>query len=539
MNTIESLNLLKELIPNTLEDYLATSSRIGKSTLSKHLGISTYKFNKLYPEITSDILAKGQWQAKAYKVHGNKYDYTKVVYKGSQHNVCITCPEHGDFWQRPANHVNLKNGCPKCADRNNGELKRTPEEKVAEFLNKKNLKYLGRYVLNDRLVIKFSCPKHGISTSYQSNVMKGHGCTECGKDSTLEKRFSDFTVEHFIQRSKTIWGEDTYDYSRFKIYTNANATATLKCNKHDHWFEQRIANHLNHKAQGCVHCSKSGTSKAEKELLDIFAEYNPMHRYNCKGVELDLYFPEQKVAVEFNGTYWHSEQQGKHRNYHLNKTLHCINEGIHLIHVWEYDWLSHKKSIVISQILNALGATSRRVYARKCEVRGIDTDTARNFLESYHIQGYCASSVKLGLYLDKELLMVATFSKARFSNKAEWELIRLSTLHNTSVIGGAGKLLKHFERSVLPKSILSYCHRFYGQGTVYKKLGFSLSHSTEPGYMYIINGGPKSRNGYQKSLLKNKLEIFDTNKTEYQNMLDNGYDRIWDCGNLVFIKEYN
>jgi len=55
------------------------------------------------------------------KIHGDKYDYTKVVYIGIYNKVCIICPEHGEFWQTPNNHIHSKNGCPICNE-SHGEL---------------------------------------------------------------------------------------------------------------------------------------------------------------------------------------------------------------------------------------------------------------------------------------------------------------------------------------------------------------------------------------------------------------------------------
>ncbi len=50
---------------------------------------------------------------KAKKIHGDKYDYSKVEYKNNKTKVCIICPIHGEFWQRPDNHIHGQ-GCPHC-----------------------------------------------------------------------------------------------------------------------------------------------------------------------------------------------------------------------------------------------------------------------------------------------------------------------------------------------------------------------------------------------------------------------------------------
>ena len=84
---------------------------------------------------------------------------------------------------------------------------------------------------------------------------------------------------------------------------------------------------------------------------------------------------------------------------------------------------------------------------------------------------------------------------------------------------------------------MSYANRRWSDGNLYLKLGFKNIGETSPNYQYYTNSGLESRMKYQKHRLKEILTYFDENKTEYQNMLDNGYDRIWDCGNFKFLWE--
>ena len=64
----------------------------------------------------SSILTQEDFIRNAKAVHGDKYDYSKVVYVNTTQKVCIICPKHGEFWQQPSNHINQKQGCPKCYD---------------------------------------------------------------------------------------------------------------------------------------------------------------------------------------------------------------------------------------------------------------------------------------------------------------------------------------------------------------------------------------------------------------------------------------
>ena len=133
-----------------------------------------------------------------------------------------------------------------------------------------------------------------------------------------------------------------------------------------------------------------------------------------------------------------------------------------------------------------------------------------------------------------------TFGKSRFSKNAEWELLRFCNKLGYHIPGGAGKLLKQFERAYSPKSLISYADRRWSRGKLYEALGFKLDHLSPPNYWYWKNiENLQSRIKFQKHKLKNLLEKFDESKSEVENMKDNGYHRIYDCGNLVFEKTYN
>ena len=113
-----------------------------------------------------------------------------------------------------------------------------------------------------------------------------------------------------------------------------------------------------------------------------------------------------------------------------------------------------------------------------------------------------------------------------------YELLRFCNKLNTSVIGGASKLLKHFVKLHSPKEIISYCDRRWSQGQLYEKLGFKLDHVSKPNYFYIVNGKRENRFKYRKSELVK--QGFDKNKTEEQIMNERKIKKIYDCGTKVY-----
>ena len=243
--------------------------------------------------------------------------------------------------------------------------------------------------------------------------------------------------------------------------------------------------------------------------------------------EIDLYLPDYKLGIEFNGLYWHSELF-KDKNYHLNKTLQCEKKGIQLIHIFENEWIN-KQEIVKSIILAKLGKFEKRIMARKCHIRELTNNEYMEFVEINHIQGYAPAKYRVGLFYNNELVQICSFSKSRFK-KGEFELIRHCSKLNTQIVGGLNKLLKYFTKKYEPNILISYIDRRYFNGHGYKN--WELIEKTKPNYWYFKGLIIENRIKYQKHKLKFLLENFDQNKTEVENMYNNGFTRIWDCGNL-------
>jgi hypothetical protein len=183
-----------------------------------------------------------------------------------------------------------------------------------------------------------------------------------------------------------------------------------------------------------------------------------------------------------------------------------------------------------------LGLSSISIGARKCEVREVDNCLAKKFLEKYHIQGYSVASVRLGLFYKNRLVALMTFSKARFNKKCKWELVRYCSIGDFSIVGGAGKLLKHF-RNNYSGSIVSYADKRWSDGNLYRSLGFVEEKDSSPAYWYVKDGIRYSRVQFQKHKLSEILEFYDENLSESENMKNNGFHKVYDCGNKVFIIE--
>lgn len=364
-------------------------------------------------------------------------------------------------------------------------------------------------------------------------------CKQCYKALIREKRelLNKKTIDALIDTNK-------YEIIKYpKIVTEE--PIKIKCKKcgkiSETWIHNGKLTSLD-KVYLCKHCEQNHSE--ENNVYDFISSiYLKQIIHQNKGrtiippYELDIYVPEKKLGIEFDGLYWHSEERGKNFSYHLVKTELCEKKGIQLIHIFEDEWL-YKQDIVKSRLKNLLGVYDNKCFARQCEVKEVSSKESFDFQEANHIQGAVNSKVNFGLYFKDELVSLMTFSRPHFDKKHEWELVRFCNKCGWHIPGAASKLLTHFEREYKPKNIVSYADRRWSKGNLYKQLGFNLDHISQPDYFYIKDGARFSRFKFQKHKLKSILEKFDLDLTEKENMAINNYSRIWDCGNLVFVKNY-
>lgn len=294
-------------------------------------------------------------------------------------------------------------------------------------------------------------------------------------------------------------------------------------------------------------------SVMEQEVSDVITNYRPdvtivrNDRAIIKPLELDLYIPELKLAIECNPTYTHNSSTCSHgeppkpASYHKRKTDLCEKAGVRLIHIFGYEW-THKRDVMISILASALGCTST-VYARRCEVREVSNPESSKFLSANHRQGNASASVRLGLYYDTELVALMTFSKSRLTIGKQYqdntfELVRFCNKLNTSVVGGASKLLKHFVSHVNPDRIISFSDRAHTSGNLYKVLGFKPIRASEPGYVWVNEKTDKAyhRINAQKQNIKKFLgdDSIDLSKSEREIMTEHGFVKVYDSGTITW-----
>lgn len=275
-------------------------------------------------------------------------------------------------------------------------------------------------------------------------------------------------------------------------------------------------------------------SIAEKEIAAMFKDAIMHDRTILTGRELDIYIPSKRIAIEFNGTYWHSTEC-KDKNYHQQKTIACAKLGVRLIHIFEYEWLDDVQKEKIITLLGKINNSNTDViYARNCIVKEIDIQEVKDFANKYHMQNHTNASIYLGIYYNNQLDGIMTFGTPRYDKKYQYEIIRLC--FKNIIVGGSEKIFKYFLREYNPNSIITYVNISKFTGNVYTKLGFNPiipNPITQPNYVWVEGHNKEVLTRYQTQ--KQKLiekGLGKAEQTEDEIMKNLGYYKIYDSGNL-------
>ena len=297
-------------------------------------------------------------------------------------------------------------------------------------------------------------------------------------------------------------------------------------------------------------------SYAELEIVDVLKTIDPNmniiqhNRDVIKPYEIDIYLPEYHLGIEVDPTLTHNSSFGAYQrdpktpSYHRMKTDLCEQHGVLLFHIFGYEW-SHKKEIIISMLRNLTGNNTSRVYARNCGIREVSGADAFEFLQANHRQGGVHSKIRYGLYYNDELVSLMTFGKMRntlgLGNEDLsdcWELVRFCNKLNTSVVGGASKLFKHFIKAYSPDRIRSFSDRAHTKGGLYSSLGFISVNRNSESYVWVNLKDNKAYNrvSTQKRHLRSffKDDTIDLNQTEKQIMESHGYAQVYDSGTITW-----
>lgn len=293
----------------------------------------------------------------AKRIHGNKFDYSLVEYKGVKEKIKIICPNNHTFEQSPNDHLN-NHGCKQCSGW--GELMYSNDEfhkRLKQIHN--DLIFINSTYEGWEIKTEVQCPNHGIFyTTPQALLNSKRGCPKCGYEKARKK--NTWTQDKFIKEAEKIHNEK-YNYSLSK-YNNATTSVIIICSKHGE-FLQQPKDHINQK-QGCPSCRES---KGENEISNILNELKiPFYRQhtfkeciNKRALPFDFYLPDYNVCIEYDGEQHFTpvEKFGGMESftYITNndeiKNKFCKENNITLLRI------SYKEKKEIKQIINSLCQT--------------------------------------------------------------------------------------------------------------------------------------------------------------------------------------
>ena len=365
-------------------------------------------------------------------IHNNKYEYNEGKYVNTSTKTGIICPVHGEFWQKPNKHL-LGRGCPECAKI---LIKQKKRRTFQEFEEKANEIHNWRYTYhhdykNGTSKIVITCPIHGDFEQTPQKHLQGQGCPKCAINKNADR--TRLNKEEFIKRADIIHNS-AYDYCESK-YVNYKTPLKIFCHKIGHnniehgVFWQTPDAHLS--GHGCPKCGNQ-ISRGEEEIR-IFLEEEcglQVETHNNSIIspyEIDIYIPEKKIGIEYNGLIWHSTKYKKDKNYHLSKTEKCNEKGIHLIHIFEDEW-KEKCDIIKNLLKREICLFNTNTNNMSLQMKYINYKQISDFLEKYDIQGKCRATYHIACYLNNENIACISFLKRkdvfvlkRFTVKPDYE----------------------------------------------------------------------------------------------------------------------
>jgi len=455
----------------------------------------------------------------------------------------------GYEWKTRPNSLLERKACPRCSQK----IKKTTESFKEDLRVRRNGQFevLGEYKNNKtKITIKHIKCGHEWEVRPDAILSESYGCPKCALESKSQK-MKKYVIKENIKKTDLEYKNEVKLLVGDEYLVLGEYTGVFDKILHKHTIcgnEYLVSPNKFLFGRRCPVCAISGISKAEKEIYEYiksiyFGTIIENDTAVLSGKELDVYLPDRKIAFEFDGLYWHSDEY-KDKDYHIQKSKDTNALGIRLIHIFEDEW-SQKQEIVKAKIKHILNLNSgTKIYAKKCEVKEIDSAEKDQFLEENHIQGKDKSSIRLGLFNENELVSVMTFSSIRKSvggnndEKISHELVRFASKKEKVIVGAFGKMISYFKKKYDWKGIKTFADLRWSSfdDTVYSKIGFIKTHISKPNYWYFIPKDMKRfhRYSFRKQELKNKLQKYDDTKTEVENMKENGWMRIYDCGNLVY-----
>jgi hypothetical protein len=482
------------------------------------------------------------------------------------------------------------NGCPNCTNLKKLSKKEVIRARVKDRIQNRGFEILsdydGQQTTQNKILVKNINCGHTFESA-PGNLL--HNDVMCPVCNTIRKRENfkkwsnerrdDYrsTASEWLRYKMMVYATTRHNYTHHKYAINPrnlpSGRAGTKGAYHlDHIVAVRYCFDNKIPADICAHpqnlqmipweANLAQKDKLKAIIPPIFHKYIESNIIEQKFVDTmkdhlgALVTPHSNILYPYHDTLWiegantvvifcsiqqYLEQNTNNRKILTDILSYANNKHINCIFVYEDEWFKNP-SLVLTKIrhLCHMSVIYSVIPARKCDIRIITDKKEKSiFLNDNHIQGNDNAQITLGAYYSDVLIAIMTFAKPRVIMgstivEGHWELSRFATNNNTRVPGIAGKLLKYFTRNYKWNTIYSYADRRWSTGKLYTMLGFVEVTINPPEYYYIKDGMRMHRWNFRKDVIRHSLPVYDDTLTEYQNMLNNGYDRVWGAGTLRY-----
>lgn len=490
--------------------------------LSNNTRISSKKLAAFYKHNITPNLSNGEMYSIAKKIEIPKCATCEI---NSARFISFS-KGYGKFCSKKCYSVFLSNSNIK----NNSELSKKISEKTKNEKQKTAnllIDAANYYKNNPYETIKTTAIKFSVSHSWLREFLKENNLIDKKRQNTV------FNTNNDIKFANINSKIDNFEWINNKIdngYTSKAIADELGCSKN--YVAVRARENGTPLPISCN--SSSYEIKIQKFLEDNNINFEIRNRKILEGKEIDIFIKDFNIAIEINGSYWHQSVDETSKYRHMDKTNMCLAKNIRLIHLFDFD-IDNKENIVKSILLSALNKNKQKIYARRCVIKEIDSKTFNTFNKDNHLQGSINSSVRLGLFLNDDLVCVMGFSKSRFNKNYQYELTRFVNKRNINVIGGSSKLFKYFIKQYKPISVISYCQRRLYTGSMYEKIGMRFERYTPPNYIWVNVKNNKYIIKTRYQTQKHLLIGCDNNTTENEYMKKLNFYKIYDSGQSVYV----
>ena len=440
------------------------------------------------------------------------------VYKNNSTKLEVRCP-NGHIFLTTWSYFNSGCRCMECYRERAGITIGI----VKKGFEDANYTLLSEEYVNNRTRLRYICENEHPGETDWEHFGRGGRCKKCADDRhrlTLE-----YATEKFKERGLELL-EDTY--------IDRKTPMKFRCVK-NHERSMTLSSVVN--GCGCKRCASGNrASKGEQEVSRFISSiYSGEVINNTRSVipplEVDIYLPEKKLAIEYNGLYWHSKKQDKKADF--NKFISLKEKGIRYIGIFEDEWVK-RREFVEKYLTNVLGLSRPSFILRPQEisVERVSYREVRPLLDEHHYSGARAAKYYFGLVHEEKLIGCVLIAKpTRQQVDADWEIVRMCLDPKYKVHGMWSYISKHVLEDFFPgQKIVSFSDNRRDSGLVYRHMGFVEDDVIRPDYYWC-----KGIDRFHKSGLRKTDDEKKTGKTEVCLREAQGFTQIYDVGKTRWV----